>query len=459
MDNELKEASRMFKLGNSEWKLIKSQINYIYENKSKILQFTPLEYKSTRELLIEVNWIEYLNKNGFEVVEIVKSRNNNLLEEINGYLVICYEKIIGKKAGKSDWNNSFFQKLGRFTGKLHRLGKSFETKNEYNYKNWDEISKGKFVEYLPHDERNLVEVYKSLRALFNSYEINDNNYGLVHYDIHHENYYLRGSSEKIILSDFEMTCRSWYINDISIILYYILNSTPQEKHKIISELFLNAFFKGYRKEFSIDESEKKKIPKFLLYRDLLVYGYTFRIWKEEANMTDNEIKFRNKLSDSITKRMRFNFFKSKNKKVIPILKEEVDDMGFTQHELKEYDQHVDFFYTNLINALILYTYEEKELHNMAPILFDPLTELYEELDYAFTTILFETVFKNKLIDAQFKDNLLEFKAKVDNIPNEIWDWKFLDNHEVWLGIRSEANELLNKLEIKSRTYNTDYIKY
>ena len=58
-------------------------------------------------------------------------------------------------------------------------------------------------------------------------------------------------------------------------------------------------------------------------------------------------------------------------------------MGFTHSELEEYDKHVDFYHSNLINALILYTYEEKDLDKMAPILIDPLTELYEELDYAF----------------------------------------------------------------------------
>ncbi|MEL7121186.1 MAG: phosphotransferase [Bacteroidota bacterium] len=303
MDKELKEASKMFRLGNLDWELIKSQINYIYGSESKILQFTPLEYKLTNEILIELNWIEYLNRNGFEVVEIVKSRKDNLAEEINGYTVICYERIIGEKAGKSSWNNEFFQNLGRFTGKLHRLGKSFEEKNKYNYKNWNEISKGRFVEYLPQDERNLVEVCENLIEEFSSYEINDNNYGLVHYDIHHENYYVIGSSKKIILFDFEMTCRSWYINDISIILYYILNSTPKEEHKKISDLFLISFFEGYRKEFSIEEKEKEKVSKFILYRDLLVYGYTFRIWKEEKNMSDMEIRFRNKLSDSIARRM------------------------------------------------------------------------------------------------------------------------------------------------------------
>ncbi len=304
MDKELREAILIYQLENSGWKLIKSQINYIYGNENNILQFTPLEYKLTSELILELKWIEYLNKSGFEVVRIVKSRENNLFHEADDYTVVCYERIIGKKAKKSNWNKAFFQNLGRHTGRLHRLGKAFEVKNNYNYKNWNEISKGKFVEYLPHDERDLTGIYDHLMREFNSYEINDENYGLVHYDIHHENYYLKGSSEKIILFDFEMTCKSWYINDISIILYYVLNSTEKEGHEKISDMFLSSFFHGYRKEFSIEEGEKKKISKFLLYRDLLVYGFTFRVSKEEGDMTSNEIKFRNKLSNSIARRMK-----------------------------------------------------------------------------------------------------------------------------------------------------------
>ena len=133
-----------------------------------------------------------------------------------------------------------------------------------------------------------------------------------------------------------------------------------------------------------------------------------------------------------------------------------DDLGFTQEELLEYDKHVNFYYTNIINSLILYTYNVEQLDEMAPVLIDPLTELYEELDYAFLPVLFETVFRNKLIDESLKSELLMFKKKVDDIPVEIWDWEFLDTNEIWKSIKIDAYELLNKLNIETRNYNTDY---
>ncbi|MEG0983213.1 hypothetical protein, partial [Algoriella sp.] len=111
--------------------------------------------------------------------------------------------------------------------------------------------------------------------------------------------------------------------------------------------------------------------------------------------------------------------------------------NFTNKELKNYDKHVDFYYTNLINSIILFTYDTSKLDLMAPILFDPLTELYEELDYAFIPILFETVFYNNLIDESFRNDLLQFKEKVDKIPNEIWDWEYIDTHDEWKKLKIE----------------------
>lgn len=136
--------------------------------------------------------------------------------------------------------------------------------------------------------------------------------------------------------------------------------------------------------------------------------------------------------------------------------EEFYDFGLTQDELLCYDKNVNFYYTNIINSLILYTYDTKQLDDMAPILIDPFAELYEELDYAFLPILFESVFRNKLIDENLKEELLMFKKKVDEIPVELWDWEILDTSEIWKEIRINAEGLLNKLNIETRVYNTEY---
>ena len=121
-----------------------------------------------------------------------------------------------------------------------------------------------------------------------------------------------------------------------------------------------------------------------------------------------------------------------------------------------YNKHVDVYHLNLINSIILFTYNTNKLKEMEPILIDPLTELYEELVYAFTPVCFETIFRLELIDDSLKNELLEFKNEVENISPRIWDWEFIDNHEKWKTIRNKANSLLDKLGVTNRIYNDNY---
>ena len=164
--------------------------------------------------------------------------------------------------------------------------------------------------------------------------------------------------------------------------------------------------------------------------------------------------------------MKFNFFRSKPKAQEQTKSEaqkaenleKNDDTGFTKSELVEYDKSVDFYYTNLINSLILFTYNSDELEKMESILIDPLTELYEELDYAFLSVCFETIFRNNIIDVLYKNELLNFKKQVDEIPTEIWDYEFIGIHEKWKTIKADAETLLNKLGISTRIFNAQYHK-
>jgi len=127
-----------------------------------------------------------------------------------------------------------------------------------------------------------------------------------------------------------------------------------------------------------------------------------------------------------------------------------------ENEEREYDKHVDFYYTNLINSIILFSLTKTELEKLAGPVFDPMFELESEIDYAFTPVCFEAIFRNGLIDQSFRSDLLTFKKETDDIPKEIWDWEFLDDQMTWVSLRLKANSLLDKLGIASRTYNDDF---
>lgn len=127
-----------------------------------------------------------------------------------------------------------------------------------------------------------------------------------------------------------------------------------------------------------------------------------------------------------------------------------------ENDEHEYDSHVDFYYTNLINSIVLFSLTTTELEKLSGPAFDPIFELETEIDYAFMPVCFETIFRNRRIDNAFKNDLLSFKKETDAIPTEIWDWEFIDNHETWISLRLKANSLLERLGITSRTYNDDF---
>jgi len=123
----------------------------------------------------------------------------------------------------------------------------------------------------------------------------------------------------------------------------------------------------------------------------------------------------------------------------------------------EYDKYVDFYLSNLVNALTLFSFNRKELEDLIEPSFDPLFELESEIDYAFTPVCFDTIFRNRLIRPSLKQELLDFKTETDNIPSEVWRWECLNEDEFWLSARKKANDLLDKIGIKDRKYNEDYL--
>lgn len=142
-----------------------------------------------------------------------------------------------------------------------------------------------------------------------------------------------------------------------------------------------------------------------------------------------------------------------NLKSIFGIKSKVKHVNSNDNEEIDYDKYVDFYYTNLINSIILFSFTRNELEKLSAPSFDPIFELESEIDYAFLPVCFDTIFRNNVIDISLKNELLEFKQETDNISSEIWNWEFIDNHESWITVKQKASILLDKLGIVNRVYN------
>ena len=302
----LKTICECFAIAPGNAQLIRSYKNLVFDCGDKILRLTKSQIRTEHDIEVELDWLQYLGKNGLSVVTIVPSKKGNSWEKVfqkekdRYFIAVCFEKINGVKISKATWNKNHFQKLGVLVGQLHKIGNGYITKPNLNYKHWDEIMEQENRSYLPQDDRALPLLYDQLFSEFQSYEINKFNYGLVHYDIHPGNYLLVEEG-KIVLFDFEMSCKSWYLNEAAIVLYYACQIQNPNNLEEFETTFLKHFWNGYEKEYQIDEYEKNRIPKFTLFRDLFVFGYSKKIWKGRP-LTEKEKLYQSRMEETIRQR-------------------------------------------------------------------------------------------------------------------------------------------------------------
>jgi len=287
----LNNAVMMFDGNPTSSKCIKNNgtcaYEYISDNREYILRI--IERKEGWNTLIqaELDWINYLWDNGVNVCRPINSIRQNQIEIIKSnnsmFFISSFEKAKGKFVdfnSQREWNGELFQNWGAVMGKIHSLSKDYiietESPRRMEWDKWD-------VLYDPHfslgkNEEIVVQKWKELVKELRSYPRNKDNYGLIHHDFHHRNFFLDGSD--ISLFDFDDCCYCWFICDIAISLYdAVVGSTLYEKRNSFGEFFLTNFLTGYRTEKDIEEFWIDLIPKFLKYRQISSYISYYRSWK------------------------------------------------------------------------------------------------------------------------------------------------------------------------------------
>ena len=299
----LEEACQLYGISSSEVQLLKGNSNLVYDCGDKILRLSHSEIRSYPDVKLEIEWMRFLQNQKLPVVKTIPSINQQNLEQIGDddhFTVVCFEKIEGEKVTEAEWNEKHFQKLGRLTGKLHSTQRE-NKQDDSSYKHWDEIVEFDNYKLLAEIQPDYVDIHDTLVEEFRSYDRSKENYGIIHYDIHKGNYLLTEEEKKLVLFDFEMTCKSWYANDVACVVYYAKHFPTARDEDGFEDRFLSAFWKGYELENYLDEREKEKIPKFLLYRDLVVLAFLRNIWDFEK-IQPHEKAYVAMMEQSIAKR-------------------------------------------------------------------------------------------------------------------------------------------------------------
>ncbi|MEM9260508.1 MAG: phosphotransferase [Bacteroidota bacterium] len=294
----------------SEAELLKDNFNLVYASGPFIIRISPASKKGLAEIRAELKWLSFLMARDISVNRVIPtaSGENYLRLEVEGDKLYCV--VFGRekenKVQESDWTKVHFQKLGALTGRLHQASIDFQEEVDKDFIHWHEQSKAASFNYLPNDDRKLSALHHLLHEKIMAQPRTANTYGVIHYDIHHGNYFLLRDQPgtPLLLFDFEMTCRGWFLQDIAVILYYASNrntthnKTPRHQFE---QDFLSAFQTGYAKYLPELVFDWEVIQTHLLYRDLFVYGFVLEAWRGRE-LSEGDLRFLALLEANIAER-------------------------------------------------------------------------------------------------------------------------------------------------------------
>ena len=103
-------------------------------------------------------------------------------------------------------------------------------------------------------------------------------YGLIHQDAHAGNFFLDEKGE-ITFFDFDDCAYSWFMNDIAIVLFYLV--LGEEDQATFTREFMTNFLRGYREENQLGERWLREIPSFLKLREIDLYAVIHRSFDVE----------------------------------------------------------------------------------------------------------------------------------------------------------------------------------
>lgn len=268
------------------------------EQMALILRASEYSLERKAHIAFELKWMEFLSNHLTGIVHPEKSKNDNLYEviEIAGkaYALCLLEKAPGKIAdtnNPNEFNKQLFFNLGALMGNMHRLTVNYEG----NVRNPEFEWTGQ-VNFWRYDNPILDESVRLQQKRYfdeiNTLPIDKDNYGIVHWDIHTDNFFV--DNGKIKLFDFDACQFNWYAADMaSAIFFMILKGAGPLTHKSekerteFAEDYLISYLRGYLETNQATKYWIRKIDLFIKYQMCDEYLAAQNFWPRElAHLRD-----------------------------------------------------------------------------------------------------------------------------------------------------------------------------
>jgi Ser/Thr protein kinase RdoA (MazF antagonist) len=258
------------------------------EGKSFALRIHRAGYHSDAALRSELQWMQALLADGFDVPVLVPSVSGNLFEMVahpaipEARQVDLFEWVRGTQLGSVEGGVDIdprslaqtFCTIGTLAARLHNQSSAWRLPPGFVRHAWDldglvgeQPFWGRFWDLaaLSDSERRLIARTRSeLRLDLAKLPKTSANYGLIHADFCAENLLVDG--ERVRLLDFDDAGFGWHLFELATSLYFQRRETyfPELEAQLLA---------GYRQQRSLPEAEVARLPLFYTLR-----GFTYLGW-------------------------------------------------------------------------------------------------------------------------------------------------------------------------------------
>lgn len=292
------ERSEILTLGGFE--------NFVFEYKqyksSYILRLVHSSHRKLSDVQAELEFIDHLYKNGASVSNVVRSINGKFIEKVvddfGGYFSVCvFEKAPGTFVKRTEISDTMYNNLGIEVAKLHTITKSYIPKTRrYSWDEEDWIDIGR--RNLSKEDMSIIDIAIKHVEKIKKYNTTENDFGLIHTDLHFGNMYLDNGT--FTFFDFDDSAYKHFISDIAIIIFYSFGLGTDSDNVIESKTknFLTHFMRGYTTLNHLDYVWFERLNDFLKLRELVLYIVLHAAGEEVINSAWF-INFKNKFRTRI----------------------------------------------------------------------------------------------------------------------------------------------------------------
>ncbi|OPA77410.1 hypothetical protein BVG16_13190 [Paenibacillus selenitireducens] len=288
----LQEVCAYLGCESTDLKLLGGYHNHVFEvhhnGRQIIVKILQETYTTKNQVLAEVAWLVELLHHGQHVVKPLLLDGRDYITDLSGdFFFAAYEKVEGihiQPQHKNVWNAEIFEQWGEALGSIHALSKTY--KPQHHWPQWSEhpLLKADIIS----EDPQIMDLWTSYVTQFKSLPTMEDNYGLIHGDLHHHN--LMYTEQGLTLIDFGDAEYHWFAYDMAISIYHAVQTVPRGKERNeFAFRFFDSLMKGYARTNS-STAFISQIDLFIDYRYLFSYTY-HSVFSDQNQWTEQQRLF------------------------------------------------------------------------------------------------------------------------------------------------------------------------